>query len=135
MTSLSHLYLASPEIRSYCVGPSSNRAESHPTDGPNVCPWSLHQKLEFCRLRKFACVLQCNFTWFFLKLCVLYQIVHQLLTFICTPVVNHILPDYNLRSYNPYLLHKPLTNTNTYNHSFFPDSITHWNNLPVSILS
>ena len=46
-----------------------------------------------------------------------------------------VLPAVSLRSYTPYLLHRPVAHTNAYHFSFFPDAITYWNTLPTSVLS
>lgn len=45
--------------------------------------------------------------------------LHHLLIFPCTSVENCILLDINIRSYTPYLLYRPLTHTNSYDHSLF----------------
>ena len=60
----------------------------------------------------------------YLKLCVLYQITHSTLNFPNTPVANRVLPAVNLRSCTPYLLYRPVTHTNAYHFSFFPDAIS-----------
>ncbi len=69
----------------------------------------------------------------YLKLCVLYQIVHGTLVFPNALVESCPLPAVNLRNYSPYLLDRPVAHTNSYFFSFFPDAITHWNTLPLSL--
>ena len=69
----------------------------------------------------------------YLKLCVLYQILHGSLNFPNIPVERRSLPPVTLRSSSPFLLYRPAAHTNAYHFSFFPDTITHWNTLPMSL--
>ncbi len=48
----------------------------------------------------------------YLKLCVLYQIVHGTFVFLNTLVERHPLPAVNLRNYSPYLLDRSVAHTN-----------------------
>ena len=69
-----------------------------------------------------------------LKLCVLYQIIHQTCHSNHSPLVFRTLP-VNVRSRHSFLLSRPTCHTQPYDYSFFPHSISLWNKLSESILS
>lgn len=70
----------------------------------------------------------------FLKQCILYQVVNNLITF---PSRNISPRDVNIitRSKNSAQLIRPFCRTESYKQSFFPDAISNWNNLPSDIKS
>lgn len=69
-----------------------------------------------------------------LKLSYLYQIVNNLSFCPNTPATFRNM-SVNVRSNNPFLLNRPVCRTNSHYFSFYPHSISLWNDLPPSITS
>ena len=66
------------------------------------------------------------------RLCYVYKIVHGLLYFPPDVVVPSSALSHNPRS---HLLYQPFAHTNSYLHSFIPNSISNWNTLPDYVVS
>ena len=66
------------------------------------------------------------------RLCYVYKIVHGLLYFPPDVVVTSSALTHNPRS---HLLYQPFAHTNSYLHSFIPNSISNWNTLPDYVVS
>ena len=66
------------------------------------------------------------------RLCYVYKIVHGLLYFPPDVVVPSSALSHNPRS---HLLYQPFAHTNSYLHSFIPNSISNWNMLPDYVVS
>ena len=67
----------------------------------------------------------------YLKLCLLYQVVNGHINFPMAPVAPRNLSR-PLRNTRTLALERPVTQTNAYQSSFFPHTITLWNSLPPS---
>jgi len=66
-----------------------------------------------------------------LKLCFLFQVVNGHLSFPNAPLVSR--PTLHLRNSNPHLLVQPVVHSKAHQFSFFPHSISLWNQLPNSV--
>ena len=68
----------------------------------------------------------------FLKLCTVFKILHELCYF-----PPHIISVRETRSYckRPLMLTQPFAKTNSYFYSFVPNSVLHWNSLPVHVIN
>ena len=66
------------------------------------------------------------------RLCYVYKIVHGLLYFPLDVVAPSSALSHNPRS---HLLYQPFAHTNSYLHSFIPNSISNWNALPDYVVS
>ena len=68
----------------------------------------------------------------YLKLCLLYKVVNGQLTFPVVPIVPRSQARL-LRNSSTLALERPVTRSNAYQSSFFPDTIALWNSLPSSV--
>ena len=67
-----------------------------------------------------------------LKFLFLYQLVHDLAFCPQAPLIFRNM-SVNVRNNNPYLLNRPICHSTAHYRSFFPHSISLWNNLPSSV--
>ena len=66
-----------------------------------------------------------------LKLCFLYQVLHNSSLYFVAPLLHRNIP-VNVRNASLLSLVRPFAHTNSYLYSFFPHSISLWNDLPFA---
>ena len=67
-----------------------------------------------------------------LKLCFLYRVLHNPSLHSTAPLLHHNIP-VNVRNDSLLSLVRPFAHTNSYIYSFFPHSISLWNDLPLPV--